>query len=397
MLQRGPDLAGCRRASCAGAFMGQRRRFTRWLRVGARQALHFGKHEAEMLGVDALLALGDIAATADASAWPRPARRRPGRPSRLAVRATSTPVPGCWRPSRPGWRSRTPACRATGDRARPGRGHGIRRCRRRIAPASRASGAGGSALPSATWQRWRPVGHRPNPAGVPTPAPSGRCTGNCARSSWRSRDPHEPSRQRRAVRQLQQRVVAKIGDVAEVRQPVLGRAPPLQLGCVLVQQPGLADQVQAVVGQRQVFLEDGAVAAPFGVALAEDQRVVGEVQQVVDGAAVRQCCPSHVPHFVRDFVEGRVAVDLVGGRVEELALVARVAGGDGGRRARPRCSRLPGGACRRRAPSAAHAARRWRAGCRSACAPGPACCGQRLPRGAIPSGRGMSVVLMRPP
>jgi hypothetical protein len=58
----------------------------------------------------------------------------------------------------------------------------------------------------------------------------------------------------------------------------------------------LADQVEADVGQRQVFFEDGAVPAPFGVALAEHDGVVGQVQQVVDGAA----CSLHVPHFFRD-------------------------------------------------------------------------------------------------
>ena len=104
--------------------------------------------------------------------------------------------------------------------------------------------------------------------------------------------------QRRAVRQLQQRVVEEIRHVAEVGQRVLGDgaggpgAGPRgaafgvhALGHVLVEQARLADQVEAVVGHRHVFLDGGRVAAPFGVALAEHERVVGQVQQVGDGRA----------------------------------------------------------------------------------------------------------------
>src|SRR5574343_1732986 len=57
------------------------------------------------------------------------------------------------------------------------------------------------------------------------------------------------------------------------------------------------------------------------------------------------------------------------------------------RTAPPRCSRLPGGGCRRREPFAVRAANPRRADCRSVCAPGLACCGQKLPRGAILSVR----------
>jgi hypothetical protein len=40
---------------------------------------------------------------------------------------------------------------------------------------------------------------------------------------------------------------------------------------MLVQQAGLADQVEADVGQRHVFFEHRAVAAPLGIALAQHQ------------------------------------------------------------------------------------------------------------------------------
>jgi hypothetical protein len=58
---------------------------------------------------------------------------------------------------------------------------------------------------------------------------------------------------------------------------------------VLVQQPGLADQIQRVVGHREIFFDDGAVATPFGVALPEDQRVVCQMQQVRDWGAGHRC------------------------------------------------------------------------------------------------------------
>ena len=90
-------------------------------------------------------------------------------------------------------------------------------------------------------------------------------------------------RHQRHVRQFAQGVVLEVGHVAEVRQCVLGGTAALQLGRVLVKHAGLADQVQAVVGQGDVFFKDGAVSAPFGIALSEDQRVVGQVQQVIDG------------------------------------------------------------------------------------------------------------------
>ena len=51
---------------------------------------------------------------------------------------------------------------------------------------------------------------------------------------------------------------------------------------MLVQHARLTDQVQAHVGQRQVFFQDRAVTAPLGIALTQDQCVVCQVQQVVE-------------------------------------------------------------------------------------------------------------------
>jgi hypothetical protein len=91
------------------------------------------------------------------------------------------------------------------------------------------------------------------------------------------------------VRQLDQGVVAELVRVAEVGQPVFRALAALQRGGQLVEQARLADQVEADVGQGDVLFEDGAVPAPLGIALAEDQGIVGEVQQVVDGRAHYMC------------------------------------------------------------------------------------------------------------
>jgi hypothetical protein len=91
------------------------------------------------------------------------------------------------------------------------------------------------------------------------------------------------------VRQFEQRVVAELVRVAEIGQLVFGHVAALERGNQLVQQAGLADQVEADVGQRDVFFKNRAVAAPFGIALAEHHGVVGEVQQVIDGGAHYMC------------------------------------------------------------------------------------------------------------
>ena len=48
-----------------------------------------------------------------------------------------------------------------------------------------------------------------------------------------------------------------------------------------VQQPRLTDQIEAHVRQRDVLFEDRAVAAPFGIALTENQRGIREAQHVL--------------------------------------------------------------------------------------------------------------------
>ncbi|KGD41082.1 hypothetical protein DO70_6364 [Burkholderia pseudomallei] len=90
--------------------------------------------------------------------------------------------------------------------------------------------------------------------------------------------------ERAVVRQLDECVIREFAFGAEVRVVVLGPRGagelPLELGRVRIQQARLADQIEAHVRERDVFFEHRAMPAPFGVALAEDQRVVGEAQHV---------------------------------------------------------------------------------------------------------------------
>ena len=130
----------------------------------------------------------------------------------------------------------------------------------------------------------------------------------------------------------------------------------------------LADEVEREVGEAEVDFEHRRMAAPFAEPLAEDQRVVAEAQQIVragvelspaeagvQGAAAAALArswapafagerPSYVLHLVRDVVEGRVAVDLALGRLEQLARLVGVGRDDVGRgtthRLTPSCRRV---------------------------------------------------------
>ena len=145
-----------------------------------------------------------------------------------------------------------------------------------------------------------------------------------------------------AIGLLDQQAIAEIEHVA-VEGELVAVARLVQ------QQRRLADQVEREVGETDVDLEHRPVPAPFAQALAEDQRVIAEAQEIVgagigcslaeprSGAVEERCAglpsarrsaartPSDVLHLVRDVVEGRVAVDLALRRLEQLARLVRVA------------------------------------------------------------------------
>ena len=130
-----------------------------------------------------------------------------------------------------------------------------------------------------------------------------------------------------AVGLLDEEEVAEVGGVAVVGEVVFGDAGADAGGGVLVEQAGLADEVEGDVGEGEFFFQRRGVADPLGEAVAEDQGVVGA------GAGWdrrRGWWGSHVPDLVGDVVEGRVAVDFGGGGFEEGGFVGGVGGGDGG-------------------------------------------------------------------
>ena len=150
-----------------------------------------------------------------------------------------------------------------------------------------------------------------------------------------------------AVRALDEQQVAEVPGVAQVGEVVGGAALALDLGGEAEPHLRLADQVERDVGERDVLLERRRVAAPLGDAVAEDQGRVADAEQVLEkaswpasgagirdgvraasrassatfGVSCRGATASHVPHFVGDLVEGRVAVDLGVRRLEQRALV----------------------------------------------------------------------------
>ncbi|MNE81224.1 hypothetical protein D3C80_1778570 [compost metagenome] len=85
-----------------------------------------------------------------------------------------------------------------------------------------------------------------------------------------------------AVRLLDQQGVAVGTLVAAEGQLVGVAAVGQQLGGVLVPVARLADEVEADVHQRHFLFQRRSAAAPFAQALAVDQGVVAEAQQVFD-------------------------------------------------------------------------------------------------------------------
>ena len=85
-----------------------------------------------------------------------------------------------------------------------------------------------------------------------------------------------------AIRLLDQQHVAPQPDVAEVGEIVLVVARPLRLGGERVERPGLADQVEADIGQRQLLLEHRRMPGPFRQPVPQHQRVVGPPQREGD-------------------------------------------------------------------------------------------------------------------
>jgi len=82
-----------------------------------------------------------------------------------------------------------------------------------------------------------------------------------------------------AVRTLDEQDVAEGGRIAQIGEIVSRAALALDLACETEPELGLADQVERGVGKRDILFEHGRMAAPFGHAVAEDQRIVAHTQE----------------------------------------------------------------------------------------------------------------------
>ena len=85
-----------------------------------------------------------------------------------------------------------------------------------------------------------------------------------------------------AVGQLAQRESAEFARPAKIGERVFVASLAFDHSRELEQRRGLPDEVEGEVGRRDVLLEDGAVAAPFGEPVPEHQPVVTEPEQVLE-------------------------------------------------------------------------------------------------------------------
>ena len=91
--------------------------------------------------------------------------------------------------------------------------------------------------------------------------------------------PHHGAREI-AVRLLEQQQIAVLPDVAQIGELVLVVALALDLGGIAIEFAGLAEQIEAHIGERHVLFQHRRMAAPFRQPMAQDQRVVGAAQRV---------------------------------------------------------------------------------------------------------------------
>ena len=274
--RRAAGRAGCRRGDarrCRGRPSPLR------ARVGALQELHLGEQMAEVLGVHALLA-----AAAARSMHPfagrqrerrfveRPRERR--RATGRAARADPAATPASRKRGVDGIRREQLArCTATGDRAPSACARATRRCRRRGGSPSRRCARRGRRLPSRAF------------AAISAMRASVERVERAQQQQMRVVEVELPRHRvaKSPFGQLDQLHVAKRVAVAQERELVLARGPrALDLARVARATAALAEQVEADVGQRDVFLEDRAVPDPLAQPLREDDVVVAEAQQVFE-------------------------------------------------------------------------------------------------------------------
>ncbi len=83
-----------------------------------------------------------------------------------------------------------------------------------------------------------------------------------------------------AIRLLDQQNISEIACVTQKRQLVFIAARTVHLACVRQPKPRVTQQIERNIRQRNIFFEHRPVAAPLRQALAEDQAVIPEAQEI---------------------------------------------------------------------------------------------------------------------
>ena len=85
-----------------------------------------------------------------------------------------------------------------------------------------------------------------------------------------------------AARVFCEQHVAETCGIAVVGQCVFRSVAAFERCGVLIEIAGLANEVKGNIGDGDILLQHGAMAAPFAVAVTEDQGVISQVAGIVD-------------------------------------------------------------------------------------------------------------------
>ena len=85
-----------------------------------------------------------------------------------------------------------------------------------------------------------------------------------------------------AVRLLDQQQVSVIAGVAQIGEGILVAALAFDLAGIGIERARLTDEVEAHIAEGEILLDHRRMPDPFGQAMAEDQRRVGEPQGVLE-------------------------------------------------------------------------------------------------------------------
>ena len=266
------------------------------------------------------------------AAWPRRARADHGRRTRSRSVDGSTATP-CATPYQRRRRRTARRCTARRVERRPASAGATRRCRRRAGASTGWRGRGGRRL----------LDRLGGDAGQ-------RLVGDCGAAPRRAelvrREEQQPGHRDAEVAVSGARPAGRCGTRARragrPARPRRGRAPSTS--------PAYVSSERAWPSwSRRCWPARRPPRAAGAAAIHSPSRCARSARRRRGRSAYSTSEVAHrCSHAFRDLVEGRVPVDLVGGRVEERVLLVRAGRGDRRRPAPPRSTRPPGGGCRRR-------------------------------------------------